>query len=114
MRRGLAVSPGVAVGTAYCIHDVFVGADGRELSPQQAEAEVERYELARQKTAADLKALERKIRKQVGKHEAAIFKSHQTILDDPALTTQIRAWILHHKQSAPAALHHLLSDYTSL
>jgi len=114
MRRGLAVSPGVAVGTAYCIHEVFVGADARELSPLEAEAEIQRYETARQKTAADLRALERKIRKQVGKQEAAIFKSHQTMLEDPALTTKIRSWILNHKQSAPAALHHLLSEYTSL
>ena len=114
MRRGLAVSPGVAVGTAYCIHEVFVGADGRELSGEEVQAEVARYEDARQKTAADLRALERKIRKQVGKHEAAIFKSHQTILDDPALTTKIRNWIVEHKQSAPAALHHVLSEYASL
>ena len=34
MRKGIAVSPGVAVGKAYCIHEIFVDPDRKRLEEQ--------------------------------------------------------------------------------
>ena len=43
MRRGIGVSPGVAVGTAYCIHEIFVDPDTRRLEPDQVRDELAHY-----------------------------------------------------------------------
>jgi phosphotransferase system enzyme I (PtsI) len=114
MRKGIGVSPGVAVGTAYCIHEVFVTPDTKRLGEDEALAELARYDQARDRTAAELHALHQKVSSQVGDEEAAIFQVHESILRDPAFTAKIRGWIVDERQTAPSALHRLLEEYTAL
>ena len=114
MRKGIGVSPGVAVGTAYCIHEIFVNPNTRRLADAEVLPELDRYEKARDATAADLRALHSKVSSQVGEEQAAIFLAHESILHDPALTEKVRHWIVDQHQSAPAALHNVLSEYTNL
>ncbi|MEM7783478.1 MAG: phosphoenolpyruvate-utilizing N-terminal domain-containing protein, partial [Planctomycetota bacterium] len=114
MRRGIAVSPGVAVGTAYVIHQIFVNPDTKRLEDSEITAELANYETARDKAGEDLRALERKVAAQVGHDEAAIFAIHQAILRDAAFTNKIRTWIVDDRMTAPAALHRLLGEYTTL
>jgi phosphotransferase system enzyme I (PtsI) len=113
LRKGIAVSPGVAVGTAYCVHEVYVG-DDRPLKASEIQAELDRYEDALGQTAADLNALYQKVVSQVGAAEAAIFQTHQTILKDPAFTDEVRNSIVNEGVSAPVALRRILKRYTSL
>ncbi|MGE0609387.1 MAG: phosphoenolpyruvate--protein phosphotransferase [Pirellulales bacterium] len=114
MEIGIPVSPGVAVGTAYCIHEIFVGPQTAGLGEDEVVAELERFEQAREKTAADLHALYEKVASQVGRDEAAIFLAHETILHDPAFTAKVRDCVIKQRQSAQAALHLVLNEYTSL
>jgi phosphotransferase system enzyme I (PtsI) len=114
MRKGIAVSPGIAIGTAYCIHEIFVNPDTKRLADSQVTAELARYEAARDRTAADLRALERKVASQVGQREASIFSVHESILRDAAFTNKIRGWIVDDRMTSQAALHRLLNEYTSL
>ncbi len=114
MRNGIGVSPGVAVGKAYCIHQIFVNPDTRRLEGQETTAELSKYENARDLTAADLQALQAKVKAQVGPEEASIFAVHESILRDPAFTDKVRRWIADEHQTAQAALHRLLNEYTSL
>lgn len=114
MRNGIPVSPGVAVGTAYCIDAIFVNPDTKRLAASEVQAELARYDRARTKTAADLRALKQKVARQVGPSEAAIFSGHLAILDDPAFDAKTRAWIAEHHETAQAALHNLLNEYASL
>ncbi len=114
MRRGIAVSPGVAVGTAYCLHEVFVRPDAKRLADREISAELARYETACDKTAGDLWALRKKVEQQVGQDEAAIFAVHESILRDSAFRNKIRTWIVEDRLSAQAALHRLLNEYTSI
>jgi phosphotransferase system enzyme I (PtsI) len=114
MRRGIAVSPGVAVGTAYCLSEVFVRPDQKKLADREITAELARYETACDRTAADLRALRRKVEHQVGKNEAAIFAAHEAILRDPAFRDKIRNAIIEDRLSAQAGLHRVLNEYTLL
>ena len=114
MRKGIAVSPGVAVGSAYCIHEIFIGLTGQNLAESEVVAELERYEQALEKTSVDLRALYQKVATQVGRHEAAIFQTHESILHDPAFTAKVRDFIVSERQTAQAGLHHVLNEYTSL
>ena len=106
--------PGVAVGTAYCIHEIFVDPDTKRLEDQEVTAELAQYEAARDRAAADLRALQSKVESQVGHDEAAIFGVHESILRDAAFTEKIRTWITKDRLTARAALHRLLNEYTSL
>ena len=114
MRRGIAVSPGVAIGTAYVIHEIFVNPDTKRLEDSEVTAELANYETARDKAGEDLRALEKKVEAQVGHEEASIFTVHQAILRDAAFTNKIRSWIVDERSSATAALHRLLGEYTAL
>jgi phosphotransferase system enzyme I (PtsI) len=114
MRKGIGVSPGVAVGTAYCIHEIFVNPTTRRLAPDEIQPELARFEQARDAAAHDLHALFAKVSSQVGKHEAAIFLAHESILRDPAFTEKIRRWIVDEQQTAPYALNQVLQEYSNL
>ncbi len=114
MRRGIAVSPGVAIGTAYVIHEIFVNPGTQRLEDTEITAELANYETARDKAAADLRALEKKVDAQVGHEEAFIFAVHQTIIREPAFTNKIRNWIVDERMTAAAALHRLLGEYTAI
>ncbi|MEO8493843.1 MAG: phosphoenolpyruvate-utilizing N-terminal domain-containing protein, partial [Planctomycetota bacterium] len=114
MRKGIAVSPGVAVGTAYCIHEIFVNPDTKRLEDREVTAELAAYESARDRTAVDLNALRTKVEGQVGRKEAAIFAVHEAILRDADFTHKVRGWIVDDRLTAAAALHQLLNHYTSL
>lgn len=114
MRHGIGVSPGVAVGRAYCLHEVFVDPDKQHLDKREISAELARYEWARDETARDLRTLQKKVSAQVGKQEAAIFQVHEAILHDPAFTSKIRSSIVERRLAAPAAMHEILNEYRSL
>lgn len=114
MRKGIGVSPGVAVGRAYCIHEIFVNPQTKRLADHEVLGELARYDEAVCKAAADLHALGLKVTAQVGAEPAAIFSVHEAILRDPAFTAKIRAWIVDHCEQAESALHQVLSEYTAL
>ncbi len=114
MRKGIAVSPGVAIGTAYCIHEIFVNPDTHRLEETEITNELSRWEKAKRDTAADLRALEKKVEIQIGHDEAAIFAVHQSILRDPTFTSKMHQAIVGDRLSAPAALHRLLDEYTRI
>lgn len=114
MRKGIAVSPGVAVGKAYCIHEIFVNPETRRLEADEVRRELARYDEARAATAADLHALYDKVASQVGEKEAAVFRAHESILHDPTFTAKIRHAIAEDRLAVPAAIDRLLQEYTAL
>lgn len=114
MRKGIAVAPGVAIGTAYCIHEIFVNPDKKRLEEHEISAELAAYETARDKAAVDLRALQGKVERQVGHEEAAIFAVHESILRDVDFTRKVRAWIVDEQLTASAALHRLMEHYATL
>ena len=61
MRKGIAVSPGVAIGTAYVVREIFVNPNTKRLEGSEITAELASYETARDKTADDLRSLEKKV-----------------------------------------------------
>ncbi len=114
MRKGIGVSPGVVVGTAYCINEIFVNPATRQLEAEEVMPELAHYERARDAAADDLHSLYSKVASQVGPAEAAIFQAHEAILRDPSFTKKIRSWIVDQHQSAPYALNQVLQEYTAL
>ena len=114
MRKGIAVSPGVTIGTAYCINEVFVAPDRVTLEAEEVAVELARFEAARKKSVADVRALYSKLERQVGKEAASVFAVHESILQDEALIGKVREWMMHDSLSAQAALARLVEYYRGL
>ncbi len=114
MRRGIAVSPGVAVGTAYCIHTILVDPERSRLEAEDVAAELDAYQSAREKTIADLRAMQSKVERQLGHQEAAIFAVHEAILRDRDFTQKVQTWIVEERFTAAASLQRLLEHYSYL
>jgi len=114
MRKGIAVSPGIAVGTAYVITEIYVGGKSAKITSEEVKTELDRFEAARHRTALDLQHLERKVATQVGPEEAAIFAVHRSILRDPGFSNHICQLISDEKISAQAALRDTVAYYESL
>lgn len=114
MRKGIAVSPGVTIGSAYCIHEVFVDPKRVRLSDQEVVGELAKFENARKRSILDLRAFQSKVEQQVSKEAAAIFAVHVSILNDSVLIGKIRTWIRDDHLSAQAALARLLEYYRGL
>src|SRR4029079_8989923 len=112
--KGIPVSPGVAVGTAFCIHEIFVNPDTKRLEAHEITAELANFEAAREKAATELRALQHKVEQQGGHDEAAIFGVHESILRDAGFTSKVRGWIVNDRLSAQSGLARLLDEYTGL
>ncbi len=114
MRRGIPVSPGVVVGTAYCIDQVFAPTSSDRLDDAEVASELARYQAARHRVAVELHALQQKVSRQVGPEEAAIFAMHESIVRDVAFTDRVEQWITEDRMPASSALGRLLEEYTRL
>ncbi|GAB5405135.1 MAG: phosphoenolpyruvate-protein phosphotransferase PtsI [Aureliella sp.] len=114
MRKGIAVSPGVTIGSAYCIHEVFVEPSQRKLRPEEAAGELARFENARKRSIADLQLLRKKVERQVNKEASAVFAVHESILQDSTLVGKVRSDIRDRQLSAQAALASLIEHYRSV
>ena len=111
MRRGIAVSPGVAVGAAYCINEIFVNPGRQNLGTTDVALELAKYEAARERSQHDLAAVEAFVAKEAGRNTAAIFAAHSAILRDPAFTAKVRTWIVNEQICAQTALQKLYEQY---
>ncbi len=111
MRHGIPVSPGVAVGTAYCLHEVFVDPGKPVLNQNEVAGELTRFDDSRRRSISEIRALQSKVEKQVGKEAAAIFAAHESILHDHAFVGRVRQLIQHDRLPAQAALRSVLDHY---
>lgn len=114
MRKGIAVSPGVIIGTAYCIHDVFVDPEREHIESNEVGGHIAKFDNARQKSIDEVRLLQAKVEQQIGKEAARIFAVHETILNDPALIQKVCSYIQNDLLSAQAALARTLEHYRKL
>jgi phosphotransferase system enzyme I (PtsI) len=114
MRKGLGVSPGVAVGQAYCVDEIFVHPQHTKLDDSEVDAELARFDEACETTVQELRALQQKVVAQVGIDEAAHFYAQETVLRDAGFPAKVRREIVEVRRPAPAALQGVLKEYVDL
>src|SRR5262245_21514218 len=114
MKKGVPVSPGVAVARAFCVDEVLARREAAQLDVAAVTAEVQRFDDAVVAAAAELDAIVERVAGQLGEEEAAIFRSHRLILRDPALVGKVKSTICNRQVDAGTALHDTLEEYTAL
>jgi phosphoenolpyruvate-protein phosphotransferase len=114
MRKGVPVSPGVAVARAFCFDEGLARHEPDKLDGGTLSQEVNRFDQACAAAAQELDAIITRVTQQLGEDEAAIFRSHRMLLRDPALVGKVKSAILTKHIDAGTALHDALDEYTTL
>ena len=87
--RGLAASPGIAIGPVLQYRPKLPAIERH--TGKDSTAEWQRLQTAVQTAITEIEALQIQTTQQVGAEEAAIFEAHQLILQDPDLHTDVKA-----------------------
>jgi phosphotransferase system enzyme I (PtsI) len=112
MHKGIAVSPGVVVGTAYRVESPIGSLEPVTLSdPSQVSAETQRFDRAVVEASAELEGIVAKVREQLGPSEAEIFQSHLLIVKDRSLLEKVHEQIRDRHLTALSALQQVLQEY---
>src|SRR6202008_2717048 len=114
MLRGMAVSSGIARGTAIVLACADRAAGTvRQIEASQVEAEVARFEAALDKTERELLALQRSVQERIGSSESDIFMAQALVLRDPTIKRNVAAVIREQQVNTEAALSRVVERYIS-
>ncbi len=114
MKRGLPISPGVAVARAFCLDHGLLQQDAFPMDAASLSGEVSRFDRACAAVARELDESIERVSRQVGEEEAAIFRAHRLLLRDPTLSNRVKTAILERKLDAAAALREIVKEYDKL
>ncbi len=114
MKKGVPVSPGVAVAHAHCVNQVLARHEPYALDAAALSGEVSRFERACATVGRELDDIVARVSRQVGEDEAAIFRAHRQLLRDPTLLNKVKAAIAERKVDSGTALHEVLDEYSAL
>jgi phosphotransferase system enzyme I (PtsI) len=80
--RGVAVSPGIAIGKAYVRRPEEIVVPNFVIDKDKVEAEIERLRAALGQTREEIRATQQRLADQMGEDHAEIFNAHLMILED--------------------------------
>jgi phosphotransferase system enzyme I (PtsI) len=111
IKRGIAVSPGVAIGPAFVLQTEWHRLPRRVLEPSRREAEVGRLREALGAAAAEARRHQQAVTSQLGAQYGAIFGAHALLLEDDGLRQEVEAQVRRQGFSAEYALSRVLRRY---
>ncbi|MGL4553941.1 MAG: phosphoenolpyruvate--protein phosphotransferase [Gemmataceae bacterium] len=114
MKKGVPVSPGVAVALAHCVGEVLTHHEPYTLDEAGTSGELGRFERALAAVSRELDDTIARVSKQIGEEEAAIFRAHRQLLRDPSLQNKVMDRIRDGRVDAASALQHTLHEYVEL
>jgi len=100
IRRGVAVSPGVAIGPALVLDTEGILIPIRSVPPEQVEGEVRRLRTALADASRLAQEKQVKLSAKLGKEIADIFQAHSGLYEDPKLVRDAEALIRANNYSA--------------
>ncbi|MBN1503705.1 MAG: phosphoenolpyruvate--protein phosphotransferase [Candidatus Eisenbacteria bacterium] len=109
MLRGVAASPGIAVGKVYILELEELHVKERTLSPGEIEPELARFKAALAATREDIQQVKDTIRQELGAEQAKVFDAHLQILDDVVAVEETVRVIREESKNAEFAYRRTLS-----
>jgi phosphotransferase system enzyme I (PtsI) len=110
IKRGIAVSPGVAIGPALVLDAEGAHVPRRRIEPFRREAEVSRLRQGLAAAAAEARANQDTVSAKLGSQYSAIFGAHALMIEDPILLTEVEALIRNQGFSAEYAFSHVMGQ----
>src|SRR5207253_3124411 len=93
IKRGIPVSPGVAIGPALVVDTEGIRIPRRFIDKTHAHHEIERLQHALTQAVADARTNQQAISEKLGKQYGAIFAAHALLIEDPELIREIEQLI---------------------
>ena len=88
--KGIAVSPGIAIGVAYVLHsDTSFNIPEHPIQAGDVWKEIARFEDALTRTRAEVLGIRKKIANQIGRESSDIFNAHLMILEDRTMIEDV-------------------------
>ncbi len=109
-KRGIAVSPGIAIGPALVLDTEGVVISHKTVPVEQVAREVERLNGALSRAAAEALNREQAITESLGASMGTVFHAHAFIFEDPSLKKSIEAQIRDQHYSAEYAVSRVLRE----
>jgi phosphotransferase system enzyme I (PtsI) len=88
--RGLAGSPGVAIGKAVVFGSPREAYAHRHIDPEEAEGEIGRYEVAVSHAQQDLRDMARRVASRTAESEVSILEAYVLMVGDPSLEEAVK------------------------
>ena len=111
--RGIAVSPGVAIGPVQVVDARGQRPSMRRIEPSAVAAELDRLDRVLASARAEAEAAEADARRRIGPQYADILGAHARMIDDPTLRRDARHQIEQGRLAAEGALAEVLDGYAS-
>src|SRR6478752_3116228 len=96
IKRGIPVSPGVAIGPALVLDTDWFRIPQRNVAPAAVPDELGRLRAALAAAAAAAREQQQTITDRLGKQYGAIFGAHALLVEDPTLTREVESLIQEH------------------
>jgi phosphotransferase system enzyme I (PtsI) len=111
IKRGIAVSPGVAIGPALVLDSEWFRIPQRAILPAGVEAECQRLRQALDQAARETRANQEAVTAKLGPQYGAIFGAHGLMLTDPTLAREIETLIRNDHFAAEYAVSRVMRRY---
>jgi phosphotransferase system enzyme I (PtsI) len=111
IKRGIAVAPGVAIGTALVLDSEWFRIPRRSVAPEQVGAEVERLRESLARAARETRENQDAVAAKLGPQYGAIFGAHASLLTDPGLAREVEELIRTRRHSAEYAVSQVMRHH---
>jgi len=110
-RKGIAVSPGVAIAPAVVLDSEQFRIPRRGIEASEVQAELERFHQAVERAQAEVRDLRERVASDVGEKLGAIFDVQDALLNDPRLLSEITELIEREHYAPEYAVSQILKGY---
>ena len=111
IRKGIAVSPGVAIAPAIVLDSEQFRIPRRSIEPPEVETELGRFRTAVEHAQGEVRALRARVTSDVGEKLGAIFDVQDALLTDSHLIDEVAELIQRDRYSAEYAVSQILKSY---
>ncbi|MBN1154018.1 phosphoenolpyruvate--protein phosphotransferase [candidate division KSB1 bacterium] len=98
--KGVAASPGIAIGQVYILTGNIVKVEQRDIDALQVQAEVEKFKTALELTKNDLTRIQSKAKSKMGKEGDKLFDVYRLLLEDVSIIDETIERIKNEKKNA--------------
>jgi len=111
IKRGIPVSPGVAIGPALVLDTDWFRIPQRTVAPEAVPEELHRLQEALAAAAAAAREQQQTITERLGKQYGAVFGAHAFLIEDPGLVREIETLIKDQRFAAEHAVSRVIRRY---
>lgn len=114
MLKGLAISPGYALGKIYCLrHIQLENIEGSTIAASEIEVEIDRFKAALELSRTEISQLLELPQIKSSLEISNIFQAHMTLIDDPDLQKEVTKRIKEQMRDVQSVLSGVIKDYSN-